>query len=266
MRLDFSTQNAKNNHLYPSRSIIFFIDFHYVESKKTSNQRIQKRVFGYVFTAFEGGNRGIHERCMPWYTTNESLWSWMLHACLATWYTHFPRSELVVNVMITYFQTVYKPGNLNTQRKYRKTAAGLRLAIANRLTLTKTPLIEKKRKYRIPSTTSSTSIRLNVLEEVLKSLNLNHKTCLASSSKPYHLIHEPASPFEHTSYMEKTTNPKELTRDLSGWSSRKPCDWALCALKRWSDEDCSDSNAYAPEKRENFRKNTNHNDTNCGWI
>lgn len=65
MRLDFSTQNAKNNHLYPSRSIIFFIDFHYVESKKTSNQRIQKRVFGYVFTAFEGGNRGIHERCMP---------------------------------------------------------------------------------------------------------------------------------------------------------------------------------------------------------
>jgi len=43
----------------------FFIDFHYVESKKTSNQRIQKRVFGHVFTAFEGGIRGIHERGMP---------------------------------------------------------------------------------------------------------------------------------------------------------------------------------------------------------
>lgn len=53
-----------------------------------------------------------------------------------------------------------------------------------------------------------------MLEEVLKSPNLNHKTCLASSSKPYHLIHEPASPFEHTSYMQKTTNPKELTKEI----------------------------------------------------
>jgi len=114
--------------------------------------------------------------------------------------------------MITYFKTVYKPRNLNTQRKYRKTAAGSRLAIANRLTLTKTPLLEKKRKCRIPSTTSS--IRFNVLEEVLKSPNLNHKTCLASSSMPYHLIDEPASPFEHTSYMQKTTNPKELTIEI----------------------------------------------------